>query len=99
MSKWLAFLNGVIVGPFTQDKIKNMFHNGEISAIDKISREGELFWKTIGDFPELQHLVMQQNNYFTAAERQKKSQYTLFRQKRWEIKYAGSCNRTDYHKR
>ncbi|MBR1967364.1 MAG: DUF4339 domain-containing protein [Lentisphaeria bacterium] len=68
MSKWLAFLNGVIVGPFTQDKIENMFHNGEISATDKISREGELFWKTISDFPELQHLVIQQDNYFTAAD-------------------------------
>lgn len=50
--RWLAFLNGVIAGPYTETQIARMFADGTIAANDKISREGEMIWRAFHEYDE-----------------------------------------------
>lgn len=52
-TKYLAFLNGVIVGPYGLAQIKKMLEDGVLGLQDKVCLEGELAWKTPIAFPEL----------------------------------------------
>lgn len=51
-NQWLAFMNGVIAGPYSTKQIVRMYAEGVITERDRISREGEMVWKTIFDFDE-----------------------------------------------
>ena len=88
MSKWLAFINGIIVGPFEQEQVVKMFKDGSLNVNDKISREGELFWKTVFEFPEFKSLEVSQDSVVsvTAADqtRVKKNLRTCFFNKKAE---------------
>lgn len=62
MNKYLAFINGIIVGPFEKKQVVKMFKNGDLNVNDKISREGELFWKTVFEFPEFKDLEVSEDS-------------------------------------
>lgn len=82
MSKYLAFINGIIVGPFEHEQVEKMFKDGSLNVNDKISREGELFWKTVFEFPEFKSLEVSHDSVVSVSSsdrtRVKKNLRTCF---------------------